>query len=98
MAERAAFIYSVANQKGGVGKTTTAVNLAAFLAARKARILVLDADPQSNATTSLGLEPVDDVLSLYDALVNKVPLSEIVRPTRDGIHGREYISTSADIG
>ncbi len=81
MAKRSAFIYSIANQKGGVGKTTTAVNLAAFLAARKARVLIIDADPQSNATSSVGLSLTDDDLSLYDALINKVPLVEIVKPT-----------------
>lgn len=84
MAKRSAFIYSVANQKGGVGKTTTAVNLAAFLAARKARVLLIDADPQSNATSSLGIRPADGQLSMYDALVNKVPLIEIIRPTNRG--------------
>jgi chromosome partitioning protein len=80
MIERSAFVYTIANQKGGVGKTTTAVNLAAFLAARKARVLLVDADPQSNATTSLGVKLEETTLSLYDALINKVPLSEIVRP------------------
>lgn len=82
MPKQSAFIYSVANQKGGVGKTTTVVNLSAFLAARKARVLIVDADPQSNATSSLGLKLKNGDLSLYDALINKIPLEEIIRPTR----------------
>jgi chromosome partitioning protein len=81
MAKQSAFIYSIANQKGGVGKTTTVVNVAAFLSARQARVLIVDADPQSNATSSLGVKLEDDMPSLYDALINKVPLAEVVRPT-----------------
>jgi chromosome partitioning protein len=81
MTERSAFVYAIANQKGGVGKTTTAVNLAAFIAARKAQVLIVDADPQSNATSSLGVRLEDDAPTLYDALVNKVAVSEIIRPT-----------------
>jgi chromosome partitioning protein len=81
MAQKSTFIYTVANQKGGVGKTTTTVNLAAFIAARKARVLVIDADPQANATSSLGVRVGNGDLSLYDTLVNKVPLVEIVKPT-----------------
>ncbi len=84
---RAAFVYTIANQKGGVGKTTTAVNLAAFLAARKARVLIVDADPQANASTSLGVKRIgEDDLSLYDVLINGFPLGEIVRST-----GRERL-------
>ena len=81
MNERPAFTYSIANQKGGVGKTTTAVNLAAFLAVRKARVLVIDADPQANATSSLGVRLTEQDLTLYDTLIDKVPLVDIIKTT-----------------
>lgn len=81
MTKKPAFIYTIANQKGGVGKTTTAVNLAAFVAARKAQVLLVDADPQANATSSLGIELENGALSLYDTLINKAPLAEIVKST-----------------
>lgn len=81
MAEQTAFIYTIANQKGGVGKTTTTINLAAFIAARKARVLIVDADPQANATSSLGIELENGTLSLYDVLINKVPLAEVIKTT-----------------
>ncbi len=82
MSKHTAFVYTIANQKGGVGKTTTAVNLAAFIAARKGKVLVVDADPQSNATSSVGVELQDGDSSLYDVFINQTPLANIIKPTK----------------
>ncbi|UOW02118.1 ParA family protein [Agrococcus sp. SCSIO52902] len=71
-------IFTVVNQKGGVGKTTTAVNLAAALAQAGARVLVLDLDPQGNASTALGIDHHADVMSTYDVLIDGEPLAAAI--------------------
>jgi len=73
-------IVTIANQKGGVGKTTTAVNLAAGLAMHGARVLVIDLDPQGNASTALDIDHHSGVPSVYNVLVEGQPLTSIVRP------------------
>jgi chromosome partitioning protein len=70
---------AIINQKGGVGKTTTAVNLAAALAQAGQRVCVLDLDPQAHATTHLGIEPDGKTPSMYDVLINSRPLAEVRR-------------------
>ncbi|AZN70324.1 ParA family protein [Georhizobium profundi] len=74
-------IITIANQKGGVGKTTTAINLATALAAIGENVLVIDLDPQGNASTGLGIERKERRLSSYDLLTNSATLEEIVVPT-----------------
>src|SRR6516164_1875972 len=79
-------VVAIANQKGGVGKTTTAINLSAELARRGKRVLLVDIDPQGNATTGLGLEKADIPACMYDVIIKSSPLENIVRRTQvDGL-------------
>ncbi len=74
-------IFAVANQKGGVGKTTTAINLGASLAANDLRVLVIDSDPQGNATTGLGVTKDPELPSLYHVLLGDADMASAVVPT-----------------
>ncbi|MFQ5897142.1 MAG: ParA family protein [Candidatus Methylomirabilia bacterium] len=78
---------AVVNQKGGVGKTTTAINLAAGLALAERSTMLVDLDPQSNATTGLGVSKHGDFLTIYPALLGREPMARAVRPT-----GLPYLS------
>ncbi|WP_345751677.1 ParA family protein [Microbacterium rhizophilus] len=72
-------IMTISNQKGGVGKTTTTVNIAAALASLGGRVLVIDLDPQGNASTALGIPHSADTPSIYDVLIDGFPLSDVVQ-------------------
>ena len=88
-------IIAVANQKGGVGKTTTAINLASALAENGLKVLVVDLDPQGNASTGLGVDAADRNLTTYDLLVDDAPLTDVIRET--GFSGLSIIPATVDL-
>lgn len=88
-------IFAFANQKGGVAKTTTTVNLGAYLAAAGRRVLVVDIDAQSNATTSLGINPRELSVSLYDVLIDQIPIQEAITLT-DRV-GLDLVPSTTDL-
>lgn len=88
-------IIAIANQKGGVGKTTTAINLSAGLAELGKAVLLVDLDPQGNATTGLGLDKTDEALTIYDVLVSDCSIHDAIQPSSfDGI---DVVAATTDL-
>lgn len=88
-------IIALANQKGGVAKTTTAINLAAGLAELGAKVLVVDLDPQGNASTGFGIELANRSQTTYDLMVDDAPLASVINPT--GIEGIYICPANSDL-
>ncbi len=88
-------ILSVINQKGGVGKTTTAINLASTLALKGKKILVIDLDPQGNATTGLGKSNSDETKNIYNLLIGKVSLKDVIQ--QSNVSGLDLVGSNVNL-
>jgi chromosome partitioning protein len=88
-------VIAITNQKGGVGKTTTAINLAASLAANDLKILLIDSDPQGNSTSGLGFQKQPGRVTLYDALLRNTPVSDILANT--GFDGLDLVPADKNL-
>lgn len=95
MYSRAQKILAITNQKGGVGKTTTAINLAASFARNGKDVLLIDLDPQGNASTGLGIEPADRLKSSYDLLIEKADLTTVIHKT--SVSGLDLVPSTVDL-